>query len=371
MLTAIIFIIVLGVLIFVHELGHFLAARAAGIRVDAFKLGFGPKVFAWKRGETEYGLNLIPFGGYVKIFGENPDDESINGSNKARSFVHKPWWRQISVLVAGVCFNFLFAWLIYVIVFSSGVTATTEGFEKYAANFTNERVMVTYVNKDSPAEKAGLEVGDVIVGVRPASMTQLPDALPITVESVQAGVNSSNGGLLRFDIRRNNSDKVIEATPVKGLIEDKYAVGIAMDTVADLRLPVYISVWEGLHYTYNMIGQTIQGLGTFFMTIFKGTANFSDISGPVGLAGIVGNAAQMGFTYLLMITALISINLGVINLLPFPALDGGRTLFVILETIFRRKIPVTFVNVVNLVGFVLLMILMVVVTFKDIAKLIK
>ena len=371
MVTALIFIIVLGVLIFVHELGHFLAARASGVRVDAFKLGFGPKVFAWKRGETEYGLNLIPFGGYVKIFGENPDDESINGANKARSFVHKSWWRQVSVLVAGVCFNFIFAWLLYTIVFTSGVTATVGGFERYTNDFQNQRVMVTNVSKDSPAEKSGIEVGDVIVGAIASSMTQLPDSIPATVTAIQDTVNSSKGSPVTITVQRKDGAHTIQATPTQGLVEGKYAVGIGMDTVGDLRLPVYIAVWEGLHYTYNMIGQTIQGLGTLFMTIFKGTANFSDISGPVGIAGIVGNAAQMGFTYLLMITALISINLGVINLLPFPALDGGRTLFVLLETLFRRKIPTTFVNVVNLAGFALLMILMIVVTFKDIVKLIK
>ena len=172
MLTTLIFLIVLGVLIFVHELGHFLAARAAGIRVDGFKLGFGPKIFAWKRGETEYGLNLIPFGGYVKIFGETPDEENTNGADKARSFVHKPWWKQVSVLIAGVCFNFLFAWLIYSTVFASGVTATKDGFEKYAQNFQNERIMITYVSKGSPAEQAGLTVGDVIRAVTsPASVT--------------------------------------------------------------------------------------------------------------------------------------------------------------------------------------------------------
>ena len=371
MITAIIFIIVLGVLIFVHELGHFLAARAAGVRVDAFKIGFGPKVFYWKRGETEYGLNLIPFGGYVKIFGENPDDESINGSNKSRSFVHKPWWRQVSVLVAGVCFNFLFAWLIYSIVFSSGVTATVDGFERYADSFKHQRVMVTYVEKNSPADKAGIAVGDVVIGVGQASTTQLSESLPVTVESIQGAVNASQGNQVRFDIQRKGTSQSIQATPTQGLMEGKYAVGIGMDIVADLRLPVHIAVLEGLNYTYTMIKQTISGLATFFVTIFKGTANFSDISGPVGIAGIVGDAAQLGFTYLLMITALISINLGVINLLPFPALDGGRTLFVLIETIFRRKISVAFVNIVNVVGFVLLMVLMVVVTFKDIVKLIK
>ena len=373
MLTAIIFIIVLGVLIFVHELGHFLAARAAGVRIDAFKLGFGPKVFSWKRGETEYGLNLIPFGGYVKIFGENPDDESIHGSDKARSFVHKSWWKQVAVLVAGVCFNFLFAWLIYTTVFISGVAATPDGFGQYAQSFKNERVMVTYIGKDSPASKAGIVIGDIITGVTPSVPSLTPSEFPasLTVKSIQDTVSVSQGHPVSFDIKRADGNHIIQTIPTDGLIEGKYAVGIGMDTVVDLQLPVFPAIWEGLHYTGIMIRDTVTGLFAFFASIFEGTADFSDISGPVGIAGIVGSAAQLGFTYLLMITALISINLGVINLLPFPALDGGRTLFVLVETVVRRKIPVKFTNIVNMGGFVVLMALMVVVTFKDIVKLIR
>jgi regulator of sigma E protease len=142
-----------------------------------------------------------------------------------------------------------------------------------------------------------------------------------------------------------------------------------MQEVADLQLPFFTAIGEGLHYMLVMIRETVIGLASFIGNIFQGTANFADVAGPVGIAGIVGDAAQLGFTYLIMITALISINLGVINLIPFPALDGGRTLFVIIEGIIRRRISMKFTNVVNMIGFILLMALMVVVTFKDIVKL--
>ena len=364
-MTVVIFIIVLAVLIFVHELGHFLTARACGIRVDAFKIGFGPKLIAWRRGETEYGINWIPFGGFVRIHGENPDEEATSGPDALRSFVNKPRWQQVIVLASGVLMNFLFAWLIYACVFGTGVTASVDGFEKYADRFQNQRIMITYVLPASPAEKAGLKEGDVIESVGSIATGQRQ-----SVEEVQAAVNAGDGGSVTVHYLRGDVLGTAEIVPLAGFVQDRYAIGISMDNITDLRLPIWSAVSESLHYTLVMIKETVIGLYTFLANIFRGAPNFSDVAGPIGIAGIVGNAAELGFTYLLMITAIISINLGVVNLIPFPALDGGRILFVLIEGAFRRRIPARFANSANLVGFALLMILMVAVTWKDIAKLI-
>jgi len=362
-MTVIIFLIVLAILIFVHELGHFIFARWNGIRVDEFKLGFGPKILAWKRGETEYGVNLIPFGGFVKIHGENPDQESIHGADRARSFVNKNRSQQASVLVAGVLFNFLFAWLIYATLFSTGVTAAADGFEKYAGNFTNSRIMITYIEPKSPAEKANLQIGDVITGINMQGITA-PN-----IEQIQSAINASNGATTTIKYIRGSSTFTAPIRPQTGLVPEKYAVGIAMSVVGDLHLPFFTAIYEGAHYTLLMIRDTAVGLYTFVTSIFQGTADFSQVAGPVGIAGIVGNAAHMGLSYLLMVTALISINLGVINLIPFPALDGGRILFVAIEGLVRRRISPKITNTINAVGFALLMILMVAVTYRDVAKL--
>lgn len=360
--TIIIFLIVLAVLIFVHELGHFVFAKWFGIRVDAFKIGFGPKIFAWKKGETEYGVNWIPFGGFVKIFGENPDDENTHGPDSARSFVNKNRWKQALVLVAGVLFNFLFAWILYSLVFMSGVTATTDGFEQYAKDFSNPRIMITDVSPGSPAEKAGLKEGDVI---------QMLNGSALTVDQIPDAINASKGAPIYLAFTRGGVASTTSLDAVTGVVPDKYAIGIALDNVVTLKLPFFTAIWLGLKYTWFMIEQTVVGLITFVGNLFHGTAALSDVSGPVGIAGIVGDAAQLGIQYLLMITALISINLGVINLIPFPALDGGRILFVAIEGVIRRRISPKFTNTVNLVGFVLLMILMVAVTVNDVAKLVK
>jgi regulator of sigma E protease len=324
--------------------------------VDAFALGFGPRILHWKSGEVEYSLRAIPFGGYVKIHGENPDEENTNGPDSHRSFVNKNRLIQSAVLVAGVFFNFLFAWLIYIGIFSSGVTASADIFEKYSNYVSDRRVMVTSIAVDSPAEKAGLQIGDNLLN---------------SIEDVQKTITESNGKAISISYIRAGATSTTEIIPTKGIVGDTYAIGISMNEVGTLNLPFFNAVYESFFYTLRMIRDTALGLITFIATIFTGTANFSEVTGPIGIAGVVGDAAEMGITYLLMITAYISINLGVINLIPFPALDGGRLLFVIIEGAIRRRIPMKVANITNFVGFALLMLLMVVVTYRDIVNLLK
>jgi len=359
-MTAIIFIIVLAILIFVHELGHFLVARWCGIRVDAFAIGFGPKILHWKRGEVEYSLRAIPFGGYVRIHGENPDEENTTGPDAHRSFVNKNRLIQAAVLVAGVTFNFIFAWLLYIGIFSAGVTASSDTFAKYSDNITDKRVMITSVSSGSPAEMAGLKMGDNIISV---------DNTANKIEDIQVKINESGGQSISVSYTRGGENKSVEVIPTEGIVEGKYAIGIAMIEVGELKLPFFVAIWESLKYTIFTIRDITVGLTVFIGSIFMGTANFSDVTGPVGIAGVVGDAADMGFVYLLMITAYISLNLGVINLLPFPALDGGRLLFVGIESVIHRKIPMKFANITNMVGFSLLMLLMIVVTYNDVLRL--
>jgi regulator of sigma E protease len=377
LVTIIIFIIVLAALIFVHELGHFIAARSFGIRVDEFALGFGPRLFERKAkgggfwGETTYAINAIPFGGFVKIFGENPDDESMTGADSGRSFVNAKRWKQAVVLVSGVLGNFIFAWLLIVIALSVGAAASPTDYPQYANRMTNERIMIGAVSPGSPAEKAGIKEGDVIVGL---SAAVIPIGQSLTVDAIQMDIASSTGAPLIFSILRDSKEVSVTVTPSKNVISqesDRYAVVIAMDDTATLRLPVYLAAYEGARFTWFLMKEIIIGFGTLIGGLFHGTAAISDLTGPVGIAGMVGTAARLGLSYLLMFTAFISINLGIINLVPFPALDGGRLLFVIIETIIRRPIKAVFANAVNLVGFVLLMLLMIFVTYRDILRLFK
>jgi regulator of sigma E protease len=348
MMTVILFLIVLAVLIFVHELGHFLVAKSFGIRVDEFALGFGPKLWSMQKGETRYALNLVPFGGYVKIFGENPDDESISGPDSARSFVNKKKWQQVLVLAAGVFFNFIFAWILISYCFTAGVPVSVEKYPQYASRMNNPHISITYVEPKSPADLAGMKAGDTITGF-------------ISVEEIQRAINASGTKGIIIN------GKTILAK--QGIVEGKYAIGISMDNVATLQLPVYLAVFEAARFSIHMMKEIAAGLWGLIAGIFNGTSKLSSVTGPIGIAGLVSDAAHMGFNYLLMFTALISINLGVLNLVPFPALDGGRILFVIIEAVIRRPIRPTIANTVNAVGFALLILLMVVVTYKDIVRI--
>ncbi len=375
-MSIIIFLIVLAVLIFVHEVGHFWAARMFGIRVDAFKIGFGPKLFYWKRGETEYGVNLIPFGGYVKIFGEDPNAENIQGPDAARSFVHKARWKQVVCLAAGVVFNFIFAWILYAIVFVSGFTASPDGLEQYSHLFKNERILITSVAKDSPAAKAGLKSGDTILYAETTAMNQMrgiSKAQPNIgqkVADIQAVIADNRDMPVAIAYERDGQTSIIGVKPADDIVPGKPAIGVSMGEAVDLKLPFFSAVKEGFVYTGVLIKETFLGLYNLIADIFRGQPDFTQVTGVVGIYGIVADAQHMGWTYLLMITAIISINLGVINLVPFPALDGGRILFVIIEAITRRRIPPNAANITNLVGFALLMLLMILVTWRDIARLI-
>lgn len=186
---------------------------------------------------------------------------------------------------------------------------------------------------------------------------------------IQATIDSSEGKPLDVVYKRGQTEKTVSVAPIQGLVSGKYAIGIAMTDAVDLKLPFFTAIGEGFRYTLVVVKETSVGLYSFLANIFRGAADFSQVSGPVGIAGIVGSAAGLGFPYLLMVTAIISVNLGVINLVPFPALDGGRILIVIIEAVVRRRVPAKVSNAVNAVGFALLILLMIAVTWKDIAGL--
>ena len=363
-MAIILFVVVLAVLILVHEFGHFVTAKKLGMRVDEFGIGGLPRIFAKKKGETEYSINIIPLGGFVKIFGEDPSDESINGPDRERSMVHKPRWMQAIVISAGVVFNVLFAWILITIGFMSGLPVSTDqpGFE----NVADKRVVLVGVNEDSPAMEAGLKTGDKLISLG----TEEETIDNFNEERMREFIALHGGDEIKITFERGkNNIMTTSAIPVKGILEDGYAIGITTDVIGIAKLSLFNAMWESAKLTASLTGMIAVGLFTFVVGVFEGSKAFSQLVGPVGIVGMVGDASHFGWIYLLNFVAFISINLAVINSIPFPALDGGRLLVVAIEAVIRKNIKPVVTNTLNLIGFVLLMGLMVIVTYNDILKL--
>jgi regulator of sigma E protease len=363
-MSILIFIIILLVLVVSHEFGHFIVAKKSGIRVDEFAFGMKPRLFSIKRGEIEYSINALPIGGYVKIFGENPDEESIDGKDKERSMVHKSAWTQAAVLIAGVAMNFLIAWLLLSIGFISGLPASVGTAPKNAV-IHNQALTIVSIAPHSPAEGAALRVGDKLQTLTtPTDRTEVP-----SVESIQYFVKRHSTEPITVSYIRGSQAQ--QATLVPEQIDGRPAIGISMDMIGTVKLPVHIALWEGLKLSCNVFVATVVGFYNLIHDALTGNGSMANLTGPVGIVGVVGQAAEFGFIYLLSFTAFISLNLAVINLVPFPALDGGRLLFLLIEKIKGSRIKPAVANTANAIGFGLLMILMVVITYHDIVKLIR
>ncbi len=363
-MSIIIFIIALAVLILVHEFGHFIVAKKAGIRVHEFGLGFPPKVLSKQWGETLYTLNAIPFGGFVKIFGEDPHVETISEADKPRSMFYQPKWIQALVLLAGVTMNFLFAWLLISLGFMIGLP--TPGGTEATQDVTNVHLMVISTLPGSPAEKAGLLSGDKITLAKSENETVVEKDL--TPESLSALITRHQTPV-SITYTRGVESHTTTIEPANGVVEGKRAIGISMDMVGTRKLSFFKAFYEGAVTTLLITKETVIGLGIFFWNIITFHSDFSQVAGPVGIAGSVGQARTLGFSYLLSFIALISINLAVINLVPFPALDGGRLFLILIEVVIRRPINPNVVRWVNIGGFAFLLILMLVITGHDILKL--
>ncbi len=365
-MSILLFIIILLVLVFVHELGHFSVAKFFKIKVTEFALGFPPKLFSWKRGETVYSLNIVPFGGFVRIHGENPDLDNKDDHDRSRNMSHKPWYVQAAVLIAGVTFNIIFAWMLVAVAFMFGYPTALDDMSTVPVQ--DPQVMILQVSPGSPADLAMIKSGDVILRAR--NTTTLVE--PRNVEDVKNVIKSAwIDTPVTLELEKGGDVRTVEVVPVAGIVEGSPAIGISMSTVGVIRYPFFQAIFEGGKMTLQIFRDTFVGLGKLVLQSFRGQASLDSVTGPVGIVGMVGDASQFGVLYLLGFTALISINLAVINLVPFPALDGGRLFVVLIEAVSRRKVPARIQGYINGIGFLLLITLMLVITWGDVARLLK
>jgi len=380
-LTIIIFLVVLSILVLAHEFGHFFTARKFGVGAEEFGLGFPPRVFGvqiwrpadkksrrWRviRGSREltdedrklgtvYSLNWLPLGGFVKIKGENGE-----GVDEPDSFASRPVWQRGIMLSAGVVMNIILAMILIIAGFMVGLPQSLDGGLDARAKVSDRKIQIVQVIKNSPAEQADLKIGDTIVSIDNINFSSFSE--------LQKYVDSKTGQELDYKIKRGQDLTDKKMTPVLMSETGKGGIGVAISETGVVRYPWYLAITEGFKLTFILVWAIIVAFYELIKGLIFGQGVTADLAGPVGIATLTGQVARMGAVYLMQFTALLSINLAVINFFPFPALDGGRFLFLIIEKIKRAPVRRELENLIHNIGFILLMILVLVVTFRDVAK---
>jgi len=356
MFTLFIFLIVIAVLVLSHEFGHFIIAKWKGMRVDEFGFGFPPRLFGKQYGETTYTLNLLPFGGFVKIWGE----DDAEGASDSRNFATRSAWDRFLVLVAGVGMNFVLAYILFTVGHAIGIPSVVIAGE----GVHDAMVRVVDVLPESPAAEAGIEAGDSILTLISSSQTVHVSE----IEQVQDFVKTHSGIQITMVVERVNEELRLPITLRKEAPAGEGLLGIAMAKVGIVQTPWYRAPWEGLLTTISTTRFVAEGLVFFFANIFSSDVA-SSVAGPVGIAQVAGEASALGFVYLLQLVAVLSINLAILNILPIPALDGGRVLFLVIEKLRGKPVGVHISQFAHTAGFVVLILLMLVVTYFDLTRI--
>ena len=345
-MTLIYFILILGVIILIHEFGHFIFAKKAGIYVYEFSIGMGPRIFKWtrKNDETEYSIRLIPIGGFVQMAGEEIEDDPEVPKDK--KFSVKTFGQKFMTVIAGIMNNFLLAiFLFFLIALFNGAP--------------QNKAIVGEISEDYPAYTSGLKEGDRILKVNGKNAA--------TYDTLALELQENTGKNIKLEVDRNGQTETVNLKPkkVKENGEEVYRYGF---TITDeVETGFFASLKYAFSKTFSLLHQMILVIGY----LVTGNLNLNALAGPVGIFGIVGTAADAGIWSVLSLIALLSVNVGFINLLPLPAFDGGRLLFIIIEKIKGKPVDPRLENTIHAVGFFLLMALMLLITYNDIIRLIK
>lgn len=346
--SILIFIVVLSILILVHELGHFMMARRAGILVEEFGFGLPPRVWGKQVGETLYSINALPFGGFVRLHGET-EEEGV--TNKARAFLYRNKRTRMGVIVAGVVMNFLLALVAFGVVYSfSGIPRDIH------------KVKVVDIAESSPALNSGLVVGDVITSANGNSFTKIDDFIKY--------IDTQKGKRVKIE---TEAGKTYTITPRENPPEGQGPLGVIITSTDIYFPPVWQRPFYGAYYGFKEAlfwGQTIlAGLWGIVMALFHGQAP-QGVSGPVGIFAVTTEAARNGLMTLINFVGILSVNLAILNVLPFPALDGGRLLFIGVEAISGRKVVPKVEAAIHTAGMIILLALLLLITVSDVRRLI-
>lgn len=353
-ITILIFIAVLSLLVFVHEFGHFITAKRAGVRVDEFGFGFPPRLFGVRRGDTIYSINWIPVGGFVKIKGEGGE-----AAHDVDSFAGKKIWIRMIIIAAGVLMNFILAAFLLSVGYGIGVPQALDGLPA-SARVRDRSIQITSVLPDSPASNAGFEIGDAIREVEGVAID--------TYQGFQREIRERVGAETRVAITRDGEKIEKLTTPVVLAATGNPGVGVGLIEIGIVSYPWYRAPVQGISETVFIAKEVLFAFGDLIRNLIVERKVAIDISGPVGIAVLTGQVARLGIIYLLQFTALLSVNLAIINVFPFPALDGGRILFLLIEKVRGRPVAAKVEGVIHQVGFALLLTLVLFVTYRDIVR---
>ncbi len=373
--TIILFVVILGILVFVHELGHFIMAKRMGMAVEEFGFGFPPRMagimrhrqsnrwtIVWGKKnvdtahtyDTVYSINWLPFGGFVKIKGEQGDSANANDS-----FSHKPIWRRAVVLVAGVVMNVILAFVLISVGFSIGLPGAIGDTAPDGAIVSEHHLQVLQVESDSPAASAGLQTGDIIEGI--------DEYNPQTVQDFQNYTQPKLGQEIVISYSRGDTEATATVIPEALYSEGQGAIGVGLAETGLVRYPWYQAIWVGFKTTFLLLAQIVLAFAGIIASLIMGHGAGADVAGPIGVAALTGQVAQLGFIYVLQFAAMLSLNLAIINIIPFPALDGGRLLFVVIEKIRGKAMQQRTEALINNIGFLTLIALVLLVTVRDIS----
>lgn len=421
-ITIITFVIILSLLVFVHELGHFIMARRTGVKVEEFGFGFPPRIFGFQRltgqklekisekekiemnvtdyrtgngqeiiketltdkiqevdrlsniktwqlvkgnklpkkqrgtsGGTIYSLNWIPIGGFVKIKGEQGEK-----ADDKDSFINKKIWQRAAILTSGVVMNFILAFVLISIGFGIGIPQVIDESLPRSAKISEPKIQVVQVLDNSPAKESDIRAGDIILSLDNQKINEIKEFQTLTQNKL--------GSPVTLKIKRGNEEMVKTLTPKLLDQSTKPVIGVGLVKTGLVRYPIYEAVWQGLKTTVSITGQILAAFYELIKNLIIGQKVAVDVAGPVGIAVLTGQVARMGIIYILQFTALLSVNLAIINFIPFPALDGGRILFLIIEKIKGRAVNRKIEAIIHNIGFAILIALVLFVTLKDISR---
>lgn len=344
MLSLILFIFIFGLIVLIHEFGHFLFAKLFGVYVYEFSIGMGKRLWYTKKGETEYSIRLIPLGGFVTLSGEEIDDDKKIA--KDRKLQSKPCWQRFLIMFSGAGFNFVLA---LVLLFISSLIFGSVSTKPIIGN----------VSEEYPAYEAGIRKGDLIL--------EINDVKVKSWDAAMWEIQMSNGKPIKFLIQDSDGEKKnISVTPIKETTDDEvvsYVYGIGMNSDKQKGL------LNAFDYSFHKMGSTFVLMGETIKSLFIGKVGVNELSGPIGIFTIVDDQREAGLENIIYLIAFLSVNVGVINLIPFPAFDGGRILFLIIEKIKGSPVSPKIENTVHQIGFFLLLLLMIYVTCNDIFRI--